>query len=178
MGRPERSGTRLVDALPEDGERRLMLAVLMDAIRILQREGDGEAADGSRAWMQEWQWVESEEHRYPFAFVSICNALGIDAAYVRRRVLHTAVAPLPMNGRRYAAKTEESWDRLRRPKRPRRRHRLESRIEAAAATTPAPACAIAALDNINDALGALLRTALPFTTQATTALDLAPMPVS
>ncbi len=93
-----------------------MLAVLMDAIRILRQPGAGRTTT-CRPWVEERQWLESNEHIRPFAFVSICNALGIEPEYVRRCTIRRSAPRLPMNGRRYAAKTEESWGRLRRPRR-------------------------------------------------------------
>jgi len=93
-----------------------MLAVLMDAIRIL-RQPVPQRSTGYRAWLDERQWLDSEEHVRPFAFVSICNYLGIEPEYVRRCVANSAHMSLPMNGRRYAAKTEQMWDSLRGPRR-------------------------------------------------------------
>ena len=116
MSTNQGSGIRFLAALPEDGERRLMLAVLMDAVRILRQAGAARIACG-RSWVEERQWLESDDHLRPFAFVSICNALGIEAEYVRRCVTKRSAPRLPMNGRRYAAKTEESWARLRHPSR-------------------------------------------------------------
>jgi hypothetical protein len=52
----------------DSGERRLLLAVLEDAIR--QRKARNE----------------------PFAFESICDALEIDAGYLRRRLLQGGFA--------------------------------------------------------------------------------------
>jgi hypothetical protein len=102
-------GIHFLDALPEDGERRLMLAVLMDAIRCLCTRGQkdlGIRAHGT--WLRDRRWFQSDEHSDPFSFVNICDALGIDAGYVRRCVLH------PSDRRRvglryYAAAVEESW---------------------------------------------------------------------
>lgn len=117
MGRHSGSGLRLLEALPDDGERRLMLAALMDAIRILRQPGT-RPNTASRVWLAEKRWLDSDEHIWPFAFVSICNALGLDPSYVRRCVFDPA-GHMPMNGRRYAATTEQVWDGLRRPRRSR-----------------------------------------------------------
>ena len=76
---------KLLDALPEDGERRLMLAVLLDAIRILRKQRPRRRS--RRAWYREHAWLTSEERTGPFSFASICDALGLNATYVRRRVL-------------------------------------------------------------------------------------------
>ncbi len=67
-----------------------MLAVLMDAIRILRtRCPDGSGARPRRAWLRELGWIEAEDCATPFSFVSICEVLGLDAGYVRRWILRT-----------------------------------------------------------------------------------------
>jgi hypothetical protein len=113
-------GTDFVDALPADGERRLMLAVLIDAIRLISAQQPSESHPTLlRAWVRELMWLQSDDQTYPFSFVNICTALGFDHDYVRRSVLR-----LPAEGRavrlcRYAAKVGESWQRQQRPRRPR-----------------------------------------------------------
>jgi hypothetical protein len=78
----ERAGARA--ALPH---RRLMLAVLQTAIddvrstRALEdvdHRGHGREHDGARAW------VASEDRSWPFSFENVCEAVGIDAAALRR----------------------------------------------------------------------------------------------
>jgi len=102
-------GTRFVDALPEDGERRLMLAVLIDAIRGLT--ADRPASPHLRS---QRAWLQSEDKSGPFSFANICDALGIDAGYVRRCVLRPAEMQRPIRVRRYPERVKESWIRLQR----------------------------------------------------------------
>jgi hypothetical protein len=65
-----------------------MLAVLMDAIRIVRRHHAGGAATRRRrAWQRERGWIEDDDCTTPFSFVSICEVLGLDASYVRRWAL-------------------------------------------------------------------------------------------
>ena len=91
-----------------------MLAVLIDAIRALERQWPtAPRIQLQRAWLRDRAWVLADDFSVPFSFVNICGALGIDADYVRRCVLHRPAARPPM--RRYAAKAEESWLRQRRP---------------------------------------------------------------
>lgn len=54
-----------------DPERRLMLAVLLDALH----------RPSARAWLA------SEDRSWPFSFASICDALGLESTYLRRRLL-------------------------------------------------------------------------------------------
>jgi len=108
-------GTRFVDALPEDGERRLMLAVLIDAIRGLTAHRPATPhLRSQRAWLRDRAWLQSEDKSAPFSFANICDALGIDAGYVRRCVLRPAEMQRPIRVRRYPERVKESWIRLRR----------------------------------------------------------------
>lgn len=71
-------------------ERRLMLAVLADAIVQLRRGGTARTA--------EERWILASGHSSPFAFTNICDALGIDAPRLARRLLATRLALPPRGG--------------------------------------------------------------------------------
>ena len=73
------------------GERRLMLAVLEDAIRTLLL-AKRSRIPRKRA-MSELAWLESTDVSEPFAFESICDVLGIDSSYLRNRLMSGAVVP-------------------------------------------------------------------------------------
>ena len=88
MGTSRARGIDLFDLLPEDGERRLMLAVLVDAIRILRKSGRCALPTRAyRIWARERAWIDTEDRSAPFSFTSVCEALGLDAGYVRRCAL-------------------------------------------------------------------------------------------
>lgn len=67
-------------------EQRLMLAVLVDAINILQGWHRVGSARKRRAFAEAGQWVNTRGTNYPFAFDSICDALGIDFDMLRERL--------------------------------------------------------------------------------------------
>jgi len=116
MSRKRGGGSDYLDALPHDGERRLMLAVLIDAIRALhhhQLSADG-SLRSSQAWVRDRTWFTAEDDAVPFSFVNICGALGLEADYVRRCVLGPNGRIRGVSTRRYAARAEESWLRQRR----------------------------------------------------------------
>ena len=76
------------------GERRLMLAVLEDAIRtlLLARR----TAVPPKRLLRELAWLESTSLTEPFAFESICDALGLEPDWIRgllRRWVSTEAAP-------------------------------------------------------------------------------------
>jgi len=84
-------------------ERRLMLAVLEDAIRtlLLARR----TAVPRKRLMRELAWVESTSQTEPFAFESICDVLGLDPGYLRQRLVSGAFVPArsgPVRGPRTA----------------------------------------------------------------------------
>jgi hypothetical protein len=77
------------DALGSVGlssEQRLMLAVLVDAINVLQgwqRIGNPRKR---RAFAEAAQWVNTCGTNHPFSFDSICDAIAIDPDLLRTRL--------------------------------------------------------------------------------------------
>jgi hypothetical protein len=71
--------------LPSEGERKLLFAVLEDAIRCYLRFRDAEPAsrDCSEEFVEAAEWLSSDEPCGPFAYVNVCDALGIDADCLR-----------------------------------------------------------------------------------------------
>jgi hypothetical protein len=67
-------------------EQRLMLAVLVDAINILQGWHRLGSARKRRAFAEAGQWVNTRGTHYPFTFDSICDALSIDPDILRQRL--------------------------------------------------------------------------------------------
>ena len=71
--------------LASGGERRLMLAVLEDALRTLLGARLGRTNPASMR--RELAWLMSPDRSHPFTFERVCDALGIDAHWLRRRTL-------------------------------------------------------------------------------------------
>src|ERR1700687_2872229 len=67
-------------------EQLLMLAVLVDAINILQGWHRLGSARKRRAFAEAGQWVNTRGTHYPFTFDSICDALSIDPDILRQRL--------------------------------------------------------------------------------------------
>ena len=107
------AGFDFIDALPSDGERKLMLAVLIDAIRTLSQELVATHGANRHAWLQDQIWVSTEDHSDPFSFINICAALGLSAGYVRRCIRALQQGSVAFRVHRYAAKVEDSWERQR-----------------------------------------------------------------
>ena len=65
-------------------ELSLMLAVLEDAIRTFSRSAGSRRRRHQRLFAEEAAWFESHDVERPFAFESICDALGLEPAWIRR----------------------------------------------------------------------------------------------
>lgn len=66
------------------GEKRLMLAVLEEAVATFQRHLDSKNRHGQRVFQEAEEWIQSTDSSWPFAFENICNALEINPEYLRR----------------------------------------------------------------------------------------------
>ena len=68
------------------GEQRLMLAVLVDAINVLQSWRAASCARKRRNFAEAAQWVNTPGTSYPFSFDSVCDALKIESELLRSRL--------------------------------------------------------------------------------------------
>jgi len=64
-------------------ERRLLLAVLEDAVGAYQRHVAATDARSRAVFAEVDGWFASDESASLFSFVGICDALGMEPAYVR-----------------------------------------------------------------------------------------------
>ena len=78
---PDQYFDRLAARACDSPEKRLMFAVLLDAVIQLQRRNSSGATEAEI-------WIRGEENsEAPFSFHSVCEALGLDASYLARGVL-------------------------------------------------------------------------------------------
>ena len=66
------------------GERRLMAAVLQEAIRVYQQEAGSRNRRRQRLFRETEHWIASSNTSWPFAFERVCEVLGLDPDYLRR----------------------------------------------------------------------------------------------
>ena len=64
--------------------RRLMLAVLADAVATFRRTAGMATRREARTLAETAHWFASDEADEPFSFLAICRALGLDAGYLRQ----------------------------------------------------------------------------------------------
>lgn len=69
--------------LPES-ERRLRLAILEDALRYYHQYRDATDRRSRALYEDAAEWFTSADRSEAFAFENVCDALGLDAAFIRR----------------------------------------------------------------------------------------------
>jgi hypothetical protein len=70
-----------------EGERRLMIAVLVHALRSMFRDAEKPGRGALRRLRQDLKWITSPDRDDLFAFERICEAIGIEPQPVRHHVL-------------------------------------------------------------------------------------------
>lgn len=75
-----------------DPERRLMHAILIDAIQTIRGVGSGNGVnDGRRLEIERTlRWMRSDDWSWTFSFPNVCDALGLRHTAVRRALLQNA----------------------------------------------------------------------------------------
>lgn len=66
------------------GARRLMLAVLQDALDCYQKYAFARDGYGRQLFEEADAWIAARESGWHFSFENICDTLNLDAEYVRR----------------------------------------------------------------------------------------------
>jgi hypothetical protein len=67
-----------------DGEKRLMIAILKDAVECLNKYRGARSSLGSNQYQNALEWVEDEGTEWLFSFNNICDLLGFDPNYLRK----------------------------------------------------------------------------------------------
>ncbi len=68
-------------------EKRLMLAILKDAVSTFQADLFADNAKSSRRFEQAKDWISETDGDWVFSFQNICEHLGLNPAYVRNGLL-------------------------------------------------------------------------------------------
>ena len=74
------------------GPRRLMLGVFMAVLDDLRRY-----PRDTKQYREAYAWLGSTDEVWPYAFVPVCETLGLDPSAVRRRVRATYRAPVTLH---------------------------------------------------------------------------------
>ncbi|HKY09583.1 MAG TPA: hypothetical protein VJQ55_15135 [Candidatus Binatia bacterium] len=70
-----------------EGEKRLMIAVLKDAVECLDKYRGARSPIGQGQYLSAIEWVEDTDTEWLFSFTNICDLLGFDPEYLREVLL-------------------------------------------------------------------------------------------
>jgi len=79
-------------------EKRLMLAVLEDAVAVYRKHVHIKQAGGRTLFTEAEEWILSEDQEWPFSFVNICHQLDLDPDYIRGGLARWKQQPPVQNG--------------------------------------------------------------------------------
>lgn len=100
-------------------ERRLLLAILEDALITLLQHRHRDDLASRRLVVETQKWIASDRHTSAFDFAGLCDILGIEPSYIRallRRLPH--LLGIPQRRRRHSGRGHH---KVRTPSRRRRR---------------------------------------------------------
>ena len=92
QGRLRRVRTARVVGL-DAGAKRLMFAVLEDALLIVTRGRTTVTGRGARRIRETVEWIFADDRDYPFSFVNVCEALDVSAERLRASVADSPHGP-------------------------------------------------------------------------------------
>jgi len=71
-----------------EGEKRLMIAILKDAVECLEKYRDSRSGSGQVNYQNAIEWVEDTTGTdWLYSFTNTCELLGFDPAYLRESLL-------------------------------------------------------------------------------------------
>lgn len=70
-----------------EGEKRLMIAILKDAVECLDKYRGARNSAGRSHYENALEWVQDKGTEWLFSFTNICDLLGFDPDYVREVLL-------------------------------------------------------------------------------------------
>jgi hypothetical protein len=92
-----------------EGEKRLMIAILKDAVECLDKYRGSRNSAGRSYYLDALEWVEDKSTDWLFSFTNICDLLGFDPDYMREVLLkreNKHLTPSPRRFPTYAAVSE------------------------------------------------------------------------
>ena len=70
-----------------EGEKRLMIAILKDAVECMDKYRDARSSLGRSQYQSAIEWVTDNSTDWLFSFTNICDFLGFDPEYMREVLL-------------------------------------------------------------------------------------------
>lgn len=70
-----------------EGEKRLMIAILKDAVECLDKYRGAKSSSGRSHYQNALEWIQDPGTDWLFSFINICDLLGFDPDYMREVLL-------------------------------------------------------------------------------------------
>ena len=89
-----------------EGEKRLMIAILKDAVECLEKYRGARTSAGRSHYESAIEWVKDTDTEWLFSFTNICDLLGFDPDYMREVLMkreNRYVKPVRQNMLTFAA---------------------------------------------------------------------------
>jgi hypothetical protein len=89
-----------------EGEKRLMIAILKDAVECLEKYRGARTSTGRSHYENAIEWVKDTDTEWLFSFTNICDLLGFDPDYMREVLMkreNKFVKPVRQNLLTFAA---------------------------------------------------------------------------
>lgn len=83
-----------------DGERRLMLAILEDAVDCYRKHAAARDHRARNLFTEAESWIEAPDSNWLFSFQNICDVLGLESDYIREGLRKIKAAALQHGARR------------------------------------------------------------------------------
>jgi hypothetical protein len=81
---PSQHADRMRRRTEQDGPRRLMIAILEDALNVFCRMVATNDVRAREMFVEAEEWFESQDDEWLFSFESVCHVLGFEPEYLRR----------------------------------------------------------------------------------------------
>jgi hypothetical protein len=81
---PAQYFTLLRKRSPQGPEYLLVIAMLQDAIDCFQKYRFATDENGVALFADAYEWIKSDDRRWPFSFENVCGVLNLDSDYLRR----------------------------------------------------------------------------------------------
>jgi len=91
--------------IPLEPEKRLMLAMLEDAVDSFQKNLFAKDMRRSRVFADAQEWIMDVDNDWVFSFENVCDTLGLNPAYVRQGLLRWMKSKLSKGPQNH------SWER-------------------------------------------------------------------
>ena len=91
-----------------EGEKRLVLSVLEDAVECFMKCIDSSTNKGQRLFREAEEWINLEDKKWVFSFDNVCEMLDVNPEYLRRGLREWKVRKLDAIERARVARAEQA----------------------------------------------------------------------